>query len=84
MRLGTLTPDDVLVQLFHGNVDSLGEIPSPATTTMSADGRAEGSVYVFNGAIPCKSSGQHGYAVRVLPRHAVMGNPLALGLVCWG
>ena len=28
VNLGPLSPDDVQVQLFHGLVDSMGEIPS--------------------------------------------------------
>jgi starch phosphorylase len=83
--LGGLRPDDVEVQLFHGLVDSLGEIPQPRTARMSHNGRAEqGSTWVFTGAIPCSSTGQHGFAVRVLPRHGDLANPFEPGLVTWG
>ena len=52
---------------------------------MSHNGSAAtGSTWVFQGTIPCRSSGQHGYAVRVLPRHADLANPFEPGLVCWG
>jgi hypothetical protein len=37
----------------------------------------------FTGTIPCRS-GQHGFAVRVLPRHGDLGNPYEPGLVTWG
>jgi starch phosphorylase len=84
VHLGPLTPDDVEVQLFHGPVDSLGEIATPHTVTMRYDAPSENSVHVFRGAIPCRSSGQHGYSVRVLPRHPALANPFAPGLVCWG
>jgi starch phosphorylase len=73
------------VQLFHGLVDSFGEIPSPRTVTMSHNGPPrEGNTWVFQGAIPCRSSGQHGYAVRILPKNADLANPYEPGLVCWG
>jgi starch phosphorylase len=36
------------------------------------------------GTIPCRSSGQHGFAIRVLPRHRDLANPFQTGLVCWG
>jgi glycogen phosphorylase len=49
------------------------------TPASSANGE-----YVFTGAIPLRSSGQHGYAVRVLPRHPSLANPFEPGLVCWG
>jgi starch phosphorylase len=84
VNLGGLAPDDVEVQLFHGVVDSLGEIPTPHTVAMSHNGRHEGSTWLFTGTIPCRSSGQHGYAVRVLPKHPALGNPFEPGLVTWG
>jgi starch phosphorylase len=85
VQLGGLSPDDVEVQLFHGVVDSFGDIPNPRTVPMSHNGRPEGnSAWQFQGTIPCRSSGQHGYAVRVLPRHADLGNPFEPGLLTWG
>jgi starch phosphorylase len=84
VALGDLTPEDVEVQIFHGQVDSFGDIPHPQTVAMSANGSAEGGRYLFQGTIPCQASGQHGFAVRVLPRHADLANPYEPGLVCWG
>jgi glycogen phosphorylase len=85
VQLGGLSPDDVEVQLFHGVVDSFGDIPNPRTVPMSHNGRPEGQgAWAFQGTIPCRSSGQHGYAVRVLPKHADLGNPFEPGLLTWG
>jgi glycogen phosphorylase len=84
VNLGGLSPDDVQVQLFHGVVDNLGEIPQPATALMSHNGPLEGQVWMFKGTIACRSSGQHGYAVRVLPKNADLASPFEPGLVCWG
>ncbi len=82
--LGGLKPDDVEVQLFHGLVDSVGEIPQPQTVRMSHNGAHEGSTWVFSGAIPCNSSGQHGFAVRILPQNGDLANAFEPGLVTWG
>jgi starch phosphorylase len=85
VQLGGLSPDDVEVQLFHGVVDSFGDIPNPRTVPMSHNGHPEGSgAWAFQGTIPCRSSGQHGFAVRVLPKHADLGNPFEPGLLTWG
>jgi starch phosphorylase len=84
VNLGGFKPDDVEVQLFHGLVDSLGEIPNPGTVRMSHNGAPEGGAWQFAGTIPCRTSGQHGYAVRVLPRNSDLSNPYEPGLVCWG
>ena len=77
-------PDDVEVQLFHGPVDSLGEIARPHTVTMAHNQALDNGAFVYYGAIPCRSSGQHGFAVRILPKHAALANPFTTGLVCWG
>jgi starch phosphorylase len=84
ISLGNFSPDDVEVQLFHGVVDSLGEIPKPGTIMMSHNGQHEGPFWTFQGTIPCRSSGQHGYAVRVLPKHSDLASLFEPGLVCWG
>jgi starch phosphorylase len=85
VHLGPLAPDDVEVQLFHGAVDSFGDIPNPRTVPMSPNGAPPANgTWAFHGTIPCRSSGQHGYAVRVLPRHADLGNPFEPGLLTWG
>lgn len=84
VNLGGLSPEDVQVQLFHGVLDSLGDIPQPKTVSMSHNGAHEGSSWLFTGTIACRASGQHGFAVRVLPRNPDLANPFEPGLVCWG
>src|SRR5439155_27074966 len=84
VNLGNLSPEDVDVQLFHGLVDSFGDIAHPGTVPMCPNGTRDGNVLTFKGKIPCKSSGQHGFAVRILPKHGYLANPFEPGLVCWG
>jgi starch phosphorylase len=84
VNLGAFSPDDVEVQLFHGLVDTFGEIPSPRTVTMSHNGAHEGNTWQFMGKISCRSSGQHGFAVRVLPKHQNLTNSFEPGLISWG
>jgi starch phosphorylase len=84
VSLGNFAPDDVDVQLFHGIVDSLGEIPSPSSVAMSHNGPPEGTSWIYHGTIPLRSSGQHGFAVRVLPKNHDLSNPFEPGLLVWG
>jgi starch phosphorylase len=84
IQLGGFSPDDVEVQLFHGTVDSFGEIPAPRTVPMSRDGSVDGQVWVYQGKIPCRTSGQHGFAVRVLPKHPDLPHLFEPRLICWG
>jgi starch phosphorylase len=83
VALGALTPQDVLVELFYGAVDNEGDIPQPHTAPLTP-GTGENGIWHYSGEIVCQSSGQQGYAVRVLPRHPDLPSSYEPGLVCWG
>lgn len=86
VKLGGLGADDVKVELYHGDLDATGMIHTPKTVIMSANGSkptADG-VVSFEGKIPCRSSGQHGFAVRVLPQHEFLPHQYEPGLIRWG
>ena len=40
-------------------------------------------LYIFNGSVPCISSGLHGYSIRVLPKHEDLDNPFVIDLLTW-
>ena len=87
VNLGQFHPNDVEVQLCHGVLDSLGEIAEPKVLSLSAEGtpmNGAPQTAVFGGKVPCYSSGQFGYTVRVLPKHANLPHPFEPGLVTWG
>lgn len=83
VRLGTLTPDDVSVQIYHGLMDSLGTIPEPHTTQMAPHGQDDGA-YLYQGEFSCHQTGKLGYMVRILPQHPLLFSPFHPGLVTWG
>src|SRR5207302_303658 len=89
VNLGPYHPDDVEVQIYHGPLDSLGEIVNPQTEAITPsigpEPSANGSgAWVFRGRIPCRTSGQYGFNVRVLPRHPSLPHVFEPGLVTWG
>jgi starch phosphorylase len=82
--LGELKPTDVSVQLYYGPVDASNMIENgQPLPTLIAQSKGKGK-YIFAGAIPCRTSGQHGYALRILPAHEDLGTPFEMGLVLWG
>ncbi|MBN1661906.1 MAG: alpha-glucan family phosphorylase [Anaerolineae bacterium] len=82
--LGELKPTDVAVELYHGPLDGAGQITNGRTLpTLIAQSKGDGK-YIFAGAIPCRTSGLHGYALRILPQHEDLGNPFEMGLIRWG
>ena len=83
VHLGRLTAEDVCVELYQGRVNEHMEIADPEAIRMEFTGEATGGVFEFAGAIPCRSSGYHGFAVRVVPSHPDLANPFELGLIAW-
>ncbi|MBN1488871.1 MAG: hypothetical protein JXA69_03050, partial [Phycisphaerae bacterium] len=81
--LGSLSPDDLAVELYYGPVSARGLIAEAETVPMMPEGGNGDGRYRYVGRIPCSHSGQHGYAVRVLPAHRVASGPYNLGLVRW-
>jgi starch phosphorylase len=84
VRMGELSPDEVTVQLFHGPLDSKGNMQQAHHITMGDEETIEDGLHRYTGAIPCRTSGRHGFAVRVLPRHPDLVDPILPGLIRWG
>lgn len=83
IHLGTLKPQDVTVELYHGRLDTRGEIsPGTATVMSCVDMKGDGH-YTYAGIIPCRSSGSFGYALRLLPHHEDLSSPHEPGLILW-
>jgi starch phosphorylase len=84
VRLGKLKPEDVAVEIYYGIMDSVGHINSGEVTEMEFVGQdGNPDVSQFKGSIPCKVSGQHGYSVRIRPKHEDMSEPYEPGLILW-
>jgi glycogen phosphorylase len=78
--LGKLTPDDVAVEIYHGRVDSQGEIVEGQPVHMR---HMDGKSHNYVGEVPARGSGLHGYAIRVIPRHPELNYPNEMGLILW-
>jgi len=84
VRLGRVSPQDVAVQLYYGPTDSWGNIQEGSPVPMSHEQAVNGDgEHWFTGTMQCKTTGQHGVAVRVLPNHPDQVNPYDLGLILW-
>ncbi len=83
VELGVLTPEDVSVELYHGALNSNGEIVKPRIITMNALAKPKGTIHEFVGTIKSDSSGRLGFTVRILPHHRDIDNPRKQGLVLW-
>jgi glycogen phosphorylase len=82
LHLGSLTPEDVAVELFLGRLNAAGELVETTTIPMQAAGGGGGR-YLFDVTTSCPRSGLHGYTVRVRPNHADLAVPFLPGLIVW-
>ncbi len=82
VELAGLAPSDVAVELYHGGISSRGEIVFPERVEMSPE-KQSGQTWSYRVSVTCSRTGQHGYAVRVLPKHPGLVHPFIPGLVRW-
>jgi starch phosphorylase len=69
VELGELAADDVLVEIYHGLLDTRGNIQDGETETMTPEDGSAGGRVTYLGEIPCRRSGQRGFTVRITPRN---------------
>jgi starch phosphorylase len=82
--LGDLTPDDVKVELYLGQVSSEGEFLAAKALEMEEVTENGNQEYVYKTKeVVCCSSGLHGYTVRVLPYHPNLPTSFIPGLIHW-
>jgi glycogen phosphorylase len=84
VELGGLAPEDVLVQLCVGPLNSQRELEDSVATVMAPLRAAGPGVWLFEAReVCCEHSGQHGFTVRVLPYHADASSAFIPGLIRW-
>jgi starch phosphorylase len=66
--LGSITPDDVSVQVYSGCLDGKQAMTSPSIDEMHLASK-EGNDYIFEGKILVEKVGECGYTIRVLPKY---------------
>jgi starch phosphorylase len=84
VTLNSLSPEEVEVQVLTGLVDSEGNLKDPIVIPMRLSERDNSGSYLFQTVVqPSARSGLHGYAIRLLPKHADSVSPFLPGLVKW-
>lgn len=79
---GSIPSEEISVEVLYGPLDAQGEILAGEALPLGLLS-SEGSVATFAGAIPCRSSGQHGFVVRVLPFRRELVNKFETGKITW-
>ena len=83
IELGSLIPDEVLVELYHGSVSNQSaDIQKARRAEMKAVGK-EGTAYKYQVKIECEDTGFQGHTVRILPKHTALVHPYRSGFIKW-
>jgi starch phosphorylase len=83
--LGSISADDVAVQLYEGVLDRDGEIERGRAHNMLLEGPGDKGKgwYRYQIEFTSEATGRHGYSVRVIPNHPDARHTLHLGLITW-
>jgi starch phosphorylase len=81
VALGSLSPDDVDVQLVHGVIDSEDQLAGTSVVLLAVTETYDGGRYRFEGSLTLDRPGPLGYTVRVVPRHSGLVSVAELGVV---
>ena len=84
VALGEIPMDEVAVEGYFGVLDSTGNIQGGETVALSHATDLGNGVHQFAGEIECRFCGRHGFMLRVMPRHKVLGNVYEPGYLVWG
>jgi len=82
--LGDIAIEDVSVEGYFGVLDSTGAIQGGETISLEHGSDLGGGIHQFSGQIECRFCGRHGFMLRVMPHHKVLGNVYEPGYLIWG
>jgi glycogen phosphorylase len=83
VNLGDLQTNEVAVQIYHGRLDTAGDINDGEVIPMLASTEKRGDACLFTGEIRYHKSGRHGFTIRVLPSHPELTSLFETRLIHW-
>ena len=83
IHLGQVKPDDVRVEVYSGVVAPNDDLRRARTTVMKCARAAEDNTCTFTGRLQFRTSGQHGFGLRIRPQHPDLVSAFDTGLILW-
>jgi starch phosphorylase len=84
VNLGEIPADEVSVEGYFGVLDSKGNIQGGEIVPLAHIEDLGNGVHKFGGNMECRFCGRHGFMLRVMPHHKVLGNVYESGYMIWG
>jgi starch phosphorylase len=83
LDLGSILPNDLLVELYHGTVSNQNKDITAARKTEMKWLKSEGNLNLYQVRIECVDTGMQGHTVRIMPKHDALVHPYRPGLIKW-
>lgn len=83
VMLDALSPEDVRVQIYSGELDNDGRIVSGTPVDMKHVEDLGGGRHKFVGSVSSATSGRHGLAIRIIPGGPMFEHIVEPGLIVW-
>ena len=83
LDLGPISPNELLVELYHGTVSNQSNEVSNARRTEMKWLKSEDHLNLYQLRIECTDTGQQGHTVRILPKHDALIHPYRTGFIKW-
>jgi len=78
-----IDPAEISVQVYCGPISATGHIDAPAPVAMTHTRTLAANRHLYSGQIDCRSSGRHGFAIRILPGGPDLATSFEPGLILW-
>ncbi len=82
VALGGLSHEDIEVEICHGRLEEKGELTDIHIVDLEFKETIAGAA-VYEGILPCETTGQRGFMARVLPSRVGMPHPFHLRKIKW-
>ncbi|MCL2008513.1 MAG: alpha-glucan family phosphorylase, partial [Treponema sp.] len=83
IEMGSLNPDEVLVELYHGSISTQSAAIRNAKRSEMKAVSKDGNTHRYQVKIECDDTGNQGHTVRILPKHEALVHPYRCGFVKW-
>ena len=78
-----ILPENVIVEVYHGWLDSQAQFSEVGNRTQMALASSKGKSATFTASFRCERGGHYGYTVRILPGHKNLAVPFLPGFLKW-
>lgn len=82
VQLGSLSPDDVAVEVYYGPISG-NRIVQGESVEMNAAGQHDSSSFRYTAGINISDGGEYGYTFRVFPKHPNLFNRYEMPFMKW-